>query len=61
MELCWEGWRRQDMIRFRKYKSLFEGDEYDSPVDESDGHTTVFPIPGDYLDMNHNCIQNKGY
>ena len=61
MELCWEGWRRQDMIRFRKYKSLFEGDEYESPVDESDGHTTVFPIPGDYLDMNHNCIQNKGY
>ena len=61
MELCWEGWRRQDMIRFRKYKSLFEGDEYEEPVNESDGHTTVFPIPGVYLDMNHNCIQNKGY
>ena len=61
MELCWEGWRRQDMIRFRKYKSLFEGDEYEGPVNESDGHTTVFPIPGVYLDMNHNCIQNKGY
>ena len=61
MELCWEGWRRQDMIRFRKYKSLFEGDENDSPVDESDGHTTVFPIPGDYLALNHLCKQNKGY
>ena len=61
MELCWEGWRRQDMIRFRKYKSLFEGDEYGGPVDESDGHTIVFPIPGDYLDMNHHCVQNKGY
>ena len=61
MELCWEGWRRQDMIRFRKYKSLFEGDAYDTPVDENDGHTTVFPIPSGYLVQNHHCVQNKGY
>ena len=61
LELCWEGWRRQDMIRFRQYKSLFTGDEYDDPVDESDGHTTVFPIPADILILNPNFTQNKGY
>ena len=61
LELCWEGWRRQDMIRFRQYKSLFLGDAYDDPIDESDGHTTVYPIPGDMLILNPHFTQNKGY
>ena len=61
LELCWEGWRRQDLIRFGKYKSLFQGDANRGPVDESDGHTTVFPIPGDVIFMNSNITQNKGY
>ena len=61
LELCWEGWRRQDLIRFRQYKSLFTGDEFDDPVDESDGHTTVFPIPNDILTLNPHFTQNKGY
>ena len=61
MELCWEGWRRQDLIRFGLYESLFEGDEYDEKVDESDGHTTVFPIPKDIITLNPNITQNKGY
>ena len=30
-------------------------------VDESDGHTTVFPIPADIMALNHNLTQNKGY
>ena len=29
LELCWEGWRRQDLIRFGQYESLFQGDIYD--------------------------------
>ena len=58
MELCWEGWRRQDMIRFRQYKSLYEGSD---KVDETDGHTTVFPIPADIMATNANLTQNKGY
>ncbi|MBO4827113.1 MAG: RagB/SusD family nutrient uptake outer membrane protein [Prevotella sp.] len=58
MELCWEGWRRQDMIRFHCYKSLYEGI---NPVDESDGHTCLFPIPGDIITLNPNIKQNKGY
>ena len=61
MELCWEGWRRQDMIRFRQYKSLYTGDDIDPVIDESDGHTTVFPIPGDIITLNPNLTQNKGY
>ena len=61
LELCWEGWRRQDMIRFRQYESLFKGDEWNAKVDESDGHTTVFPIPADMITLNPNLVQNKGY
>ena len=58
LELCWEGWRRQDLIRFGKYKSLYEGPD---KVDESDGHTTIFPIPADVRAMNQNLTQNPGY
>ena len=61
LELCWEGWRRQDLIRFGKYESIFMGDQWDEKVDESDGHTTVFPIPGGMIDFNPNLTQNPGY
>jgi len=61
LEFCWEGWRRQDLIRFGQYESLFEGDATHVKVDESDGHTTLFPIPADALTMNANLTQNKGY
>ena len=61
LELCWEGWRRQDLIRFGKYESLFMGDQWDAKVDETDGHTTVFPIPGGMIDFNPNLTQNPGY
>ena len=58
LELCWEGWRRPDLIRFGQYKSLYEGP---GAVDESDGHTTVFPIPADVRALNQNLTQNPGY
>ncbi len=58
LELCWEGWRRPDLIRFNKYKSLYEGPD---AIDESDGHTTVFPIPADVRALNNNLTQNPGY
>ena len=61
LELCWEGWRRQDMIRFGRYESLFQGDDHNAKVDESDAHTTVFPIPDAVMAMNHFMVQNKGY
>ena len=59
LELCWEGWRRQDMIRFGKYKTL--DTEFPLLIDESDGHTELFPIPADALKLNHNLKQNPGY
>ena len=58
LELCWEGWRRQDLIRFGQYKSLYEGPD---AVDESDGHTCVYPIPAYARDLNTKLTQNKGY
>ena len=61
LELCWEGWRRQDLIRFSQYKSLYEGEDIEPVIDESDGHTTVFPIPADILILNENLTQNPGY
>ena len=57
-EFAWEGWRRQDMIRFGCYKSLYEGED---AVDESDGHTSVFPIPADVRTLNPKLTQNTGY
>lgn len=61
LELCWEGWRRQDLIRFNQYESLFQGDAFDAKVDESDGHTRLYPIPADVIALNHNLVQNPGY
>ena len=61
LELCWEGWRRQDLIRFGQYESLFMGDQWDAKVDERDRHTTVFPIPGGMINFNSNLTQNPGY
>ena len=58
LELCWEGWRRQDLIRFGQYRSLYEGAD---AVDESDGHTQLYPIPADVRALNQNLTQNPGY
>ena len=61
LELCWEGWRRQDLIRFHQYESLFMGDVFDEKVNESDGHTTLYPIPANAIALNPNLKQNPGY
>ena len=58
LELCWESWRRPDMIRFHRYKSLYDGAD---AIDESDGHTSVFPIPAEVRALNQNLTQNPGY
>lgn len=59
LELAWEGWRRQDMIRFGKYT-----DSYSSRPqleNEKSGYTTVFPIPDKFIQMNKGVDQNPGY
>lgn len=58
LELAWEGWRRQDLIRFDRYETLYVGDDQ---IDESDGHTKVYPIPADVMAVNPRLVQNKGY
>ena len=57
MELMWEGWRRNDLIRFGTFTDAY--DLRTSP--DKDGHTIVFPIPQDVLDLNGNLLQNKEY
>ena len=55
-ELYWEGYRRQDMIRFGKFLQ---------PVQErptaSDPKYLLFPIPSEQLAVNANLEQNPGY
>ena len=58
LELSWEGWRRNDMIRF----GTFINSRTDRPQlpGESSGYTTVFPIPGKIVALTGGT-QNPGY
>ena len=59
LELVWEGWRRQDLIRFDKFTKAYD---QRTPIDgEKTGFTTVFPIPQKCLDLNKSYKQNYGY
>jgi hypothetical protein len=55
-ELWWEGWRRQDLVRFKKFLLPFQEKNY-----LSDPKYLVFPIPDDQLAVNPNLQQNPGY
>lgn len=55
-ELWWEGWRRQDMIRFKKFLLPFQEKNY-----ISDPKYLLFPIPDEQLAVNPNLVQNPGY
>ena len=58
LELAWEGWRRNDLIRY----GLFTRPYTDRPQTEGDrmGYTLVFPIPGETLSA-CGSAQNPGY
>ena len=59
LELAWEGWRRQDMIRFGTFTRPYS---FRPQVEnETSGFTTVFPIPQKILGMNKAMKQNPGY
>ncbi len=59
LELVWEGWRRQDLVRFSRYTSAYD---MRTPLEgESSGYTTVFPIPKTCIDLNPLLKQNPGY
>lgn len=59
IELAWEGWRRQDMIRFGVFTRSYSC-RPQLPGEEN-GYTTVFPIPEKVIDMNPQLHQHKGY
>ncbi len=69
LELAWEGWRRNDQIRFGTFTEPND-DRYvgvkhsasslDYKIDET-GYTTVFAIHNDVLMLNPNMSQNPGY
>ena len=59
LELAWEGWRRQDLIRFGQFTRPYSSRP--QIPNEDSGFTTVFPIPGDVLTLNPNITQNYGY
>jgi hypothetical protein len=55
-ELWLEGWRRQDLIRFKKFLQPFQEKNY-----VSDPKYLIFPIPDEQLAVNPNLNQNPGY
>lgn len=59
LELVWEGWRRNDMIRYGYFHKSY--DMRTALEDESNGYTTVFPIPSRAIDLNPALKQNPGY
>jgi len=54
-ELYWEGWRRQDLIRFGVFMIPWDLKTADDPK------YFLFPIPSDQLIANPNLKQNPGY
>ena len=59
LELAWEGWRRQDLIRFGMFTRAYNS-RPQLPNEET-GYTTVFPIPEKIRVMNTKLKQNPGY
>ncbi len=54
-ELYWEGWRRQDMIRFGAFLDAWQEKA------ASGEERLLFPIPATQLAVNPNLAQNPGY
>lgn len=55
-ELYWEGWRRQDLIRFGRF--LEPGQ---IRTTQSSSEKLLYPIPSQQLAVNPNLTQNPGY
>ena len=60
MELAWEGWRRQDLIRFDHYHLPYSSRPA-NPKEETTRYTIVFPIPQRAMNLNDQMAQNPGY
>lgn len=54
-EMYWEGWRRNDLIRFNKFLQPWQ-------LKTASGvERLLFPIPSQQLALNPNLVQNPGY
>ena len=68
-ELAWEGVRRMDAIRYGIFtqptKDRYEGVWHNAVagdyLNDTQGYTTIFPIPYDVMSLNKNLKQNPGY
>ncbi len=54
-EFAWECWRRNDMIRFGKYETVY------GFKTNTDTYRRIFPIPNAALNTNPKLVQNPGY
>jgi len=55
-ELYWEGWRREDLIRFGKFLEPNEVRTTKSPA-----HRLLYALPSQQMSVNSNLKQNPGY
>lgn len=66
-ELMLEGWRRNDLIRFGKYKSAIKGVNQSgwttagNPGPNYEDHEIRWPIPDPQIQLNPNLVQNPNY
>lgn len=62
-ELYWEGYRRQDLIRFGQYTSGYNWQWKGGSINGNalPEYRKLFPIPTKYLNLNSNLSQNPGY
>jgi hypothetical protein len=56
-EFVWEGWRREDLIRF----GHFGDPKQFKPAADADKHWALFPIPTEAHQKDPNLVQNPGY
>jgi hypothetical protein len=54
-EFAWEGWHRNDMIRFGKYEGTW------GYKTNKETYRRIFPIPTSALSLNSALVQNPGY
>jgi hypothetical protein len=59
-ELSWEGWRRNDLIRFGQFEVNYPlpNDNLTMNIDPT---RRLFPVPSNELLLNPNLVQNPGY
>lgn len=68
-ELAWEGVRRMDAIRYGiftqptkdRYEGVWHNAVAGNYLNDTQGYTTIYPIPYDVMSLNKNLKQNPGY